>query len=334
MPVQQRKRRRQKNKIILKKSLLGEVLHQKRYIPLLIAIAILTLLGGFLFYRTSSLHQKMVPETEKNSLKKIPSDVRKVLQQQTHTASISATLHVPILMYHYVEYVQNTKDTERQLLNVDPNVFEEQIQTLLQAGYTFITAKELGDILDGKMPLPQNPIILTFDDGHWDLDTNVLPILKKYHIKVTAYIVPGFVGTNSDSLTPKELQDVVNSGLVDIGAHTVHHVLLKGKPLAYVQEEVDTSKTMLEQEYHIHVYSFAYPYGAFDAQTLSVVKQAGFTTAASTIAGNEQNQQNRYFLFRVRPGYMTGQALLHYLNISWNSYGYISGAKTIINNTE
>ncbi|MDE2026560.1 MAG: polysaccharide deacetylase family protein, partial [Patescibacteria group bacterium] len=139
------------------------------------------------------------------------------------------------------------------------------------------------------------------------------------------YIVPGFIGTNTDSLTPSEMQDVVNSGLIDIGAHTMHHISLKGKPLATVAYEVNQSKTVLENTYHINVYAFAYPYGTFDKQAISVVKQAGFTTAASTIAGNEQNNQNRFILFRVRPGYLTGQALLNYLNYRWPSYKYDSG---------
>lgn len=258
--------------------------------------------------------------TELNSMKKIPQDIKKEMTKQIQQASVSATLNVPILMYHYVEYVQNKKDTERQLLNVNPNIFEQQIETLKNAGYTFITAKDLGDILEEKMQLPQKAIVITFDDGHWDLDTNVLPILKKFNVHATAYIVPGFIGTNTDSLSQTQLQDVINSGLIDVGAHTVDHMSLRGKPLAIVKYEVEQSKVMLEKQYHIHVYSFAYPYGTFDKQVLTVVKQAGFTTAASTITGNEQSLQNRYFLFRLRPGYMTGQALLNYLNIQWQSY--------------
>ncbi|HEV2340115.1 MAG TPA: polysaccharide deacetylase family protein [Patescibacteria group bacterium] len=293
----------------------------KQYVGYFILLILLFIgIGGFTLYKIHSSQKKLLPETEKNEMKKIPPDVKKALAKQSQIASISATLHVPILMYHYVEYVKDKNDKERQLLNVNPNVFEEQIQTLLSAGYIFITAKDLGDILDGVKQPPAKPIILTFDDGHWDLDANVLPILKKYNIHATTYIVPGFIGTNSDSLTPQEMQDVVNSGLIDIGAHTVHHISLKGKPLALVQYEVDQSKAMLENTYHIHVYSFAYPYGTFDQQTITVVKQAGFTTATSTIAGNEQSNQNRYFLFRVRPGYLIGQALLNYLNLVWNSY--------------
>ncbi len=77
--------------------------------------------------------------------------------------------------------------------------------------------------------------------------------------------------------------------------------------------EIDDSKTMLEEQYHIKVYSFAYPYGAFDQQTLDIAKQDGFTTAASTIAGATQGQTNRFFLYRVRPGYKAGEDLLSYI---------------------
>jgi len=77
---------------------------------------------------------------------------------------------------------------------------------------------------------------------------------------------------------------------------------------------------MLEDTYHIHVYSFAYPYGSFDQHALEIAQQAGFTTAASTIAGNEQSNKNRFFLFRVRPGSMTGNSLITYLNAKWRTY--------------
>lgn len=298
-------------------------LSHKFHPPLVFVIVALFffIIGVIIAYKIISFQTKpsIHSETEANNMKHIPKDVKIALTKQ-QTASISATLHIPILMYHYVEYVQDKKDKERQLLNVNPNIFEKQIQTLLNAGYTFITAKDLGDILDGKMPVPTNPVMLTFDDGHWDLDTNVVPILKRYKVHATAYIVPGFIGTNTDSLTPQEMQDVANSGLIDVGAHTVHHISLKRASLQKAEYEIDTSKTMLEQQYHLHVYSFAYPYGSFNQQTIDLVRRAGFTTAASTIAGNEQSNQNRFFLFRVRPGYSTGKTLLNYLNATWHPY--------------
>jgi peptidoglycan/xylan/chitin deacetylase (PgdA/CDA1 family) len=281
----------------------------------------------FVVYHIIISQTKPVVEIPQNEMKKIPADIRKAMEKSTPTpiqsafgkppaiASISATIRVPILLYHYVEYVQDKRDKMRQSLNIPPNVFEAQVKTLVDAGYTFMTARNLGDVLDGKAPLPQKPVVLTFDDGHWDFYTDVLPILKQYQVKATAYIIPGFIG-GSDFMTQPEVQAVVNSGLVDIGAHTVHHVSLKGKLLPIVQYEVDQSKTMLEQTYNLHVVSFAYPNGYFDQQAVQVVKDAGFTTAVSTIPGIEQNQQNRFFLYRLRPGYRTGQSLLEYLQQS------------------
>ncbi len=258
-------------------------------------------------------HQfKPTTESQRSEMKKIPADVRNTMGKNSPEASISATIRVPILLYHYVEYVQDKRDTIRQSLNVNPNVFEKQLQTLQGAGYNFINAQELREILDGKLSLPRKPILLTFDDGHWDLDTVVLPLLKKYHVKATAYIVTSFLG-GSDSLSQKQLQDVIDSGLIEIGAHTVHHISLKGKLLPVVKYEVSQSKAILEQAYHIHVVSFAYPNGTFDNQAIATVKEAGYTNAVSTIPGIAQSEQNQFFLYRLRPGYRTGQLLLDYL---------------------
>ena len=226
--------------------------------------------------------------------------------------STAAEIRVPILMYHYVEYVKDKRDTIRQSLDINPNIFEKQIQTMQNAGDTFMTAKELGEVIDGQMTLPKNPVLLTFDDGHWDFDTVILPILKKYQVKATLYVIPGFLG-GSDFLTNKQLQDVVDSGLVDIGAHTVHHVSLKAKKLSVVEREVSQSKTMLESKFKVSVVSFAYPNGSFDKQAIGVVKDAGFTTAVSTLPGIIQTNENRFSLFRLRPGNRTGKGLLSFL---------------------
>jgi len=283
--------------------------------------------GIVILYKIVSFQIRPVVETPGTEMKHVPAEVKRALRMTTPvtsrlhvatsaaTASISAPIRVPILLYHYVEYVQDKKDTMRQSLNIPPNIFEQQVKTLSDAGYTCMTAKELGEVLDGKMQLPEKPILLTFDDGHWDFDTVVLPILKKYHTKATAYIISGFLG-GSDFMTQPQLQDVINSGLVDVGAHTVHHISLKGKVLPLVQYEVSQSKAALEQTYHIHVVSFAYPNGSFDLQAMHVVEEAGFTTAVSTIPGIEQSQEDRFFLYRLRPGYRTGQTLLTYLQQS------------------
>jgi peptidoglycan/xylan/chitin deacetylase (PgdA/CDA1 family) len=233
-------------------------------------------------------------------------------QLATPAAPVSVSFHVPILLYHYVEIVRDRRDTIRQSLDILPTTFERQIKTLHDAGFTFLTAGELGEILDGKRTLPQHPVVITIDDGHWDVDTVILPILRKYQAKATAYIIPGFIG-GSDFMNARQLQEIANSGSIEIGAHTVHHVSLKAKPLALVTREIVESKTMLEQQYHIHVVSFAYPNGSFDDQAAAMVQSAGFSTAVTTLPGTLETQANRYTLYRLRPGGRTGISLLTWL---------------------
>lgn len=283
-----------------------------------IIISIIASIVGFLWWRLYLNNQRQSTakiiypvENEKSEAKVIPPDVKKTIQP----ASSSATFRVPILMYHYIEYVQDKKDTIRQSLDTTPATLIAQIQTLKNAGYTFMTASELGNVLDGKEQLPTNPILLTFDDGHRDFYTDAFPILKQYNVKATSYVISGFLG-GTDFMTPQQVQDIASSGLVEVGAHTVHHIALRGKPLVQVQFEVNNSKTTLEQLTHKPVVSFAYPYGSFDNQAIQVLKDAGFETALSTVPGIEVSQQNRYFLYRLRPGARSGQVLLNWLNQS------------------
>jgi len=292
------KKRRKKS--LPKKSFI----YVNRTVILSLIILLIFCIGSFIFYKFVSSRIISIVETPKTEMKKIPSDVKQKLSL--------TVFRVPILMYHYVEYVKDKKDTIRQSLNINPYIFEQQVKTLRDAGFTFMTARELGEVIDGKMELPKSPILLTFDDGHWDFDTVVLPILKKYHVKATAYIIAGFIG-RSDFMSKEELGDVISSKLVDVGAHTVHHVSLKGRPSSVLNYEIGQSKALLENTYHLSVASFAYPGGAFDQKAIDAVKDAGFTTAVSTIPGIIQSSENRFFLYRLRPGYRTGDVLLNYL---------------------
>ena len=277
----------------------------------------LTILGIFFVMLSGSLiatyvisHQKRYDPALENKLevKTIPSDVKKTLKYATP----SANFRVPVLMYHYVEYVQDKKDTIRQSLDTTPFTLENQIIALKNAGYTFMTASQLGKVLNGEMQMPKNPILLTFDDGHRDFYTDAFPILEKYNVPATEFIITGFLG-GSDFMDPDQVAQIAKSGLIEIGAHTVDHISLKGKTPSVLQKEIEGSKITLQADYHVAVVSFAYPYGSFDQNAINAVKSAGFTTAVSTLPGIEVNQSDRYFIERIRPGGRIGSNLIDFL---------------------
>jgi peptidoglycan/xylan/chitin deacetylase (PgdA/CDA1 family) len=281
------------------------------YIPFVILLCTFSVFLAFIIALVQSQFRQVI-ETQKTEIHKVPVSVSKNFPLKP-----SVSIRVPILLYHYVEYVKDKGDTIRQSLNIMPHTFEAQIKTLVDAGYTFLTASEFANILDGTMDMPSKPILITFDDGHWDVYTDILPILEKYHVKATVYVISGLID-GADFMTKDQLAAVIQSGLIEIGAHTVHHVALAGKLAPVVQYEVAQSKKQLEDTYHISVVSFAYPGGSFDQHAIDVVRATGYRTAVSTVPGIEQSQTNRLFLYRLRPGYRTGQALINYLEIEKN----------------
>jgi peptidoglycan/xylan/chitin deacetylase (PgdA/CDA1 family) len=215
----------------------------------------------------------------------------------------------PILIYHYVEYVTDDRDTIRKSLNTPPHVLKSQIKTLKDAGYIFITPAEIQKIASGRLQISGKPIILSFDDGYEDFYTDVFPILKENQIKAVAYIVPGFLD-HLNSMHTWQLEEVGKSQIVEIGAHTLHHAHLSQMAETAAKYEIEESKKELEEELQTEIVSFAYPYGAYSMQIIDLVKSAGFTNAGSTEEGTNENLSELYHLNRFHPGHRVGKELI------------------------
>ena len=91
-----------------------------------------------------------------------------------------------------------------------------------------------------------------------------------------------------------------NSGLIEIGAHTLDHSDLPTLSTSEQLDEIGRSKKILEEELNTSITSLAYPYGKFNDTTIALTRQSGFRTAVSTISGTEQSSSNRFALLRVR----------------------------------
>lgn len=281
----------------------------------LVALVLFFTNGAFIFQNKTNSHLETSLKNEEAieaNQNKIPHEVLRKAKEEKSVLGANV-LHIPILMYHYVEYVQDSGDTKRMSLDTTPYTLEQEIKTLKDAGYNFITNQDLANALNGKSQLPSKPIVLTFDDSYRDFYTDAYPILKKYNAKATQYVISGFLNRNNHLLT-SQLQEIAKDGLVEIGAHTVNHVWLKGQSLKTDDYEIATSKKDIEDLIHKPVVSFAYPFGAFDLRAIDEVKKAGFTSAVSTVPGIDQQTTNVYFLYRLRPGGRTGKDLLAWLD--------------------
>ena len=212
---------------------------------------------------------------------------------------------LPIIMYHYVEYVKDKNDTIRQRLDTNPYTFEEELKAINDNGYTTYFVKEIPEILEGKIKAPAKSVVLTFDDGYEDFYTDAFPLIKKYHVKATIYIIYDFIG-RPNFMNAKELKEVADSGLVEVGSHTLDHAYLKKAKLAYATSQIVNSKKDLENLLGLKVETFAYPFGAFDEQAINILKEASYSAAVSEIYGSVQTPDNLYFLSRIRSGFFAG----------------------------
>ena len=156
---------------------------------------------------------------------------------------------VPILRYHAV-----SDDTWGNTgAFISPAKLELQLQTLLAEGCTPITFEDL-DRLDQI----EKPVILTFDDGYRDNYTNLFPLLKKYRIPATIFLVTGAVG-NEVNLTQEMIREMADSGLVSFQSHTVTHPHLDDLDGQALKDEIQNSMLAVARMTGKQPFVFSYP---------------------------------------------------------------------------
>lgn len=173
-------------------------------------------------------------------------------------------IDVPVLMYHGV-----TNDmwgmTE---LFVSPENMEAQIRYLVENGYTPIWFEDLP-----RVDEIEKPVILTYDDGYMDNYTELFPILQKYNVKATVFMVTGTIDYNPRSLTAAQIREMSDSGLVSIQSHTATHPYLKGQSREAQEWELLQSKLDLAAITGKEPNVICYPSGSYDEITLELAKK-------------------------------------------------------------
>lgn len=214
---------------------------------------------------------------------------------------------VPILAYHQVS-------EENDLYSVPAEQFAEQMKYLSDKGYHAISLEELFASYEGKKTLPSKAIIITFDDGYEDNFLAALPIMEKYNMKATVFVVPALVNT-PDYLSWQQILAMKDRN-IEIGSHTMNHVGLGDVSPEEQRKEIVDSKITLEQHIGKTVKFFAYPYGQFTPVTQQLLREAGYQGASSGIPGLNNKATDAYALKRVNvphPRYGLGEFRLRLL---------------------
>lgn len=207
-------------------------------------------------------------------------------------------IFAPILMYHHIGINPKPRDPVWAALYVTTPELDSQFSYLVKNGYHVISLKELYGALTTGSKLPDNPVVLTFDDGYRSFYENAFPLLKKYNLKATEFVITRGVGALS-YLTWDEIAEMDASGLVDFGGHTEHHPSLITLSTGSAIEEIKGSKLDLEAHLGKRIDFFAYPYGNFNKAVIDDVQNAGFLGAVSVVYSANQDKKNIFVMPRI-----------------------------------
>jgi len=213
---------------------------------------------------------------------------------------LSEAADVPILMYHYVSELPPGADEYRRDLTVSPEDFEAQLQYLDEAGYHPITLTDLYLYLMEGYPLPEKPVILTFDDGYRDAYEVVFPKLLDHGFPATFFVLSTPAHYESEAyLTWSQMKEMSNAGM-DLQAHGRDHVDLRGRSYDFLVYQILGIKEAIEHHTGLVPRFFCYPSGRWDDDVIKVLESAGYWGAVTTEWGRTQTRENLFEMPRMR----------------------------------
>ena len=203
-------------------------------------------------------------------------------------APSEAGRQVPVLMYHAV----GDDCWGEAHLFVKPAELESQLQYLQDHGYETIFLEDLAHVEQYK-----KPVILTFDDRYDDNYTQLFPLLQKYNMKATIFMIAGDIG-KPHKLTQLQLRELVQSGLVSIQSHGWSHRNMAAlSPLALLWELVRSQSAIFTLTGRFPV-ALSYPNGNSSARTRKIASWF-YTYGVRTCAGVYETGSDPLLIERI-----------------------------------
>ena len=211
-------------------------------------------------------------------------------------------------------------------LCVPTSLFDEQMAYLKDNGYVSISPEELYEGIEGTMVLPERPVLITFDDGYVDNYTNAMPVLKKYGMRATVFVVPGFTSVQANYLTWEQLKEMEKNGFT-IQSHTLNHRALEELPDDEIRAELLNSKLLIEKNLGHPVDFLAYPTGTYNLHIASIAKDVGYKASYTIKYGGVDKGSNIYALERI-PIFQTENTMKNFFErieyrYSFESFGWL-----------
>ncbi len=211
---------------------------------------------------------------------------------------------VPIIMYHAI--MENPSKSGKYVIT--PDILRSDIEYILDEGFTPVFMTDLINFMYSDSPLPEKPIVLTFDDGYYNNYLYAFPITEEYNVKAVFSIIGKYTAEQSKSgerqaegyshVSWEQLREMTESELWEVQNHTydMHTagkqnglLAVEGKNPEEKNELIRKDITMLQELIKDNIgfipNTFTYPFGSYDENTTAIVESLGFRASLSCIEG-------------------------------------------------
>ena len=209
---------------------------------------------------------------------------------------------VPIIMYHSVLRSRSSKYV------VSPEQIEEDLDYLQERGFeTIVMADLIAYVHDGR-PLPENPIILTFDDGYYNNMHYVVPLLEERGMRAVVSVVGLYtdrfseepdMNVNYAHFRWEDIKELIPTGIVEFQNHSYDlHTMERGRKGSrrkrgesleeyreVLEEDLMKLQRLFQENVHFTPTTFTYPFGAFCKESVEIIRDLGFEASLSCVEG-------------------------------------------------
>ncbi len=266
---------------------------KNKKVIIIISIIILVIIVGLAMLIFTRKFDKIA---DMNSLKDVDSDKKQIDIYESYNYSKAPSSYnsgVPIFMYHYVR--DDTGDYEYKENMVKVSTMEEHLKYIADNGYESIFMDDLESLYRFR-----KTVAINYDDGFICVYLYAFPLLKKYNVKATIFVIKDMIGTPG-YCTLEQLHEMYDSGLVDIQIHTVTHPRLATLNYDNIKYEISECKNFIEKEFNKEAKILCYPYGSYNNLVINVAKELGCSYGLAMTGGMyyTTKTKNNYMIPRI-----------------------------------
>lgn len=257
---------------------MNPIVFEKKYIILFLFVAVSIYSSSCLGTDTGLIEHKVQVTDAKPESHAVPEvSITQTSRKVADAATIMARKQVPVLCYHHIKAIKPGQSESSKTYFVTPQQFAEQMKALHDSGYQTILPNQLYNYLAYGDPLPPKPIMLTFDDTDEEQFSVGWKEMKKYDFKGVFFIMTISIG-KPNYMTKAQIKELADNGNA-VESHTWDHKNVKKyDPDDYQKQLLNPRKTIEEITGKPATY-FAYPFGAWDQNAISLLKKADFKLA-------------------------------------------------------